>query len=138
MRTAAFLPDGDAWTAIFGILLNGARDRYRQTAEYRHCLERRRQLDNDLTYGLLDEQKEMVDEALLELDATAEEESRFLYQQGPGRRRAAAGNPGGTGLKLRSTCRIGPFLPKRPDPAGNRRWGPYHLEAVQWSGCRRR
>ena len=38
--------------------------------------------DNDLTYGLLDEQKEMVDEALLELDATAEEESRFLYQQG--------------------------------------------------------
>ena len=39
MRTAAFLPDGDAWTAIFGILLNGARDRYRQTAEYRHCLE---------------------------------------------------------------------------------------------------
>ena len=50
--------------------------------EYRHCLERRRQLDNDLTYGLLDEQKEMVDEALLELDATAEEESRFLYQQG--------------------------------------------------------
>lgn len=57
-------------------------DRYRQTAEYRHCLERRRQLDNDLTYGLLDEQKEMVDEALLELDATAEEESRFLYQQG--------------------------------------------------------
>ena len=82
MRTAAFLPDGDAWTAIFGILLNGARDRYRQTAEYRHCLERRRQLDNELTYGLLDEQKEMVDEALLELDATAEEESRFLYQQG--------------------------------------------------------
>ncbi len=82
MRTAAFLSDGDAWTAIFGILLNGARDRYRQTVEYRHCLERRRQLDNDLTYGLLDEQKEMVDEALLELDATAEEESRFLYQQG--------------------------------------------------------
>lgn len=82
MRTAAFLPDGDAWSAIFGILLNGARDRYRQTVEYRHCLERRRQLDNDLTYGLLDEQKEMVDEALLELDATAEEESRFLYQQG--------------------------------------------------------
>ena len=39
MRTAAFLSDGDAWTAIFGILLNGARDRYRQTVEYRHCLE---------------------------------------------------------------------------------------------------
>lgn len=90
------MPVADLWSDILDRLFAEARMKYEKTADYACRLKREKDIDMELTFNLLDDQKEMVDAALLELGEAANREARYLYRQGLGegfRLAVRLGNP---------------------------------------------
>ncbi len=72
----------DLWNDILDRLFTEARMRYEKMADYACRLKREKDIDMELTFNLLDDQKEMVDGVLLELREAAGRETRNFYRQG--------------------------------------------------------
>ncbi len=72
--------------------------KYEKTADYACRQKWGKDIDMELTFNLLDDQKEMVDGVLLELREAAGREARNFYRQGLGdgfRLAVHLGNPVG-------------------------------------------
>ena len=78
------MSSADLWSDILDRLFAEAKMKYEKTADYACRLKRGKDIDMELTFHLLDDQKEMVDAALLELGEAAGREARYLYRQGLG------------------------------------------------------
>ncbi len=72
----------EEWNEFLGNLLSCALEGLKGTKEYEYRSVRQEYLDEMLSTNLTKDEKDMVDEVLLELGTAAEHETELLYRQG--------------------------------------------------------
>ena len=70
------------WDTFVQTLAAHAVGTYRNSSEYEYYRHRQKDMDEILTNSLVEDEKELVDEVLLELEARADREIEVVYRQG--------------------------------------------------------
>ena len=74
--------NGQNWDEFLRSLLCSAVKGHHNSKEYKYWEQRREQIDGELTNELTEDQKEFVDEILLELKLAVNRETEAVYRQG--------------------------------------------------------
>ena len=72
----------EEWNAFLGNLLSCSLNNLQTTKEYEYRKKRQEHIDEMLTTNLTRDQKDMIDEVLLELGLGQKRETELIYRQG--------------------------------------------------------
>lgn len=72
----------DCWNQFLDNLLTGGMERYHHTQEYAYRHRREKQLSQIMRDNLTEDEKQCMDEILLELGEHTKQDSELIYRQG--------------------------------------------------------
>ena len=77
-----FMNFSENWGTFVQTLSAHAIGTYRNSSEYAYYRHRQKDMEEILTNSLVEDEKELVDEVLLELETRADREMEVVYRQG--------------------------------------------------------